>query len=46
MGEFELRGPTAEADLERLLTQSIAGSPSASAATATSCATTAACWTT
>lgn len=25
MGEFELRGPTAEADLERLLTQSIAG---------------------
>ncbi|HMO52478.1 MAG TPA: glycine cleavage system aminomethyltransferase GcvT [Kiritimatiellia bacterium] len=24
MGEFELRGPTAEADLERLLTQSIA----------------------
>jgi aminomethyltransferase len=25
MGEFELRGPTAESDLERLLTQSIAG---------------------
>jgi aminomethyltransferase len=25
MGEFELRGPTAETDLERLLTQSIAG---------------------
>jgi aminomethyltransferase len=25
MGEFELRGPTAEADLERLVTQSVAG---------------------
>ncbi len=25
MGEFELRGPTAEADLDRLITQSVAG---------------------